>query len=88
MHRRITIYASNVYLIPAPRRAGSEKMSRKLTETLKFTGSIRQFFGRGYYVRVPIRTMRKFLRTLPQSAHTAYDGIIVDVELTWEGLVE
>jgi len=65
-------------------------MTRRVYKTkMNWPGNIRTMsHGRGWYIRIPVNVMRSFLRKLPREAHTAMDGIIVDITVEWEGLID
>lgn len=57
----------------------------------KWTGSIRSRPDGTYYIAVPRDVMRSYVRKLPMEAHSVTGSerpyVIVDVMVTWEGLV-
>ncbi len=58
----------------------------------RLTSSIRMRPNGTYYISVPKDDMRAFIRKLPSEAHSIdpnkeHSYVIVDVVLTWEGLV-
>jgi len=60
--------------------------------THRWTGTVRQRPNGTYYLSMPMNDIRAFFRKLPHEAHACEPNkeksfVIVDVLLTWEGLV-